>query len=670
MKPTFLSLAIFALLQIQTIPLNAQNWNIAKRYSAPAGANITNSSVALAPDGSTYIVGNFRGTIDFDTVSISRPAGATDDYGFLLKLDAALQPQWARAFPQRTYDVTADAQGNVFVAGSQLASADDSLAFVAKYAPDGALLATFKSSGTADCWAKVVCTDAAGNCYIGGERYSAGQAIFAPFTMANVSSRQCFLVKLSPDLSQVQWATYTGASSNLDNIYDIEVDDNGFVYTSGNYSQNYSFGCFCYNGSFFTEKHHAATGISVWKKIFSNGSGTSTEQLLSLDSSGQSVFVSASFKNTTTFEPGLSLTAAANDDYHIYLAKMDAAGNVQWAKKVALTGDSYPSKMVRQNAELYLNGYFFSPTLMGDTLLTQQGTDVFLVETATSDGTVQSAEGFSGAGAEYGYGLDAQDSVMVVSGNSSSSNFIIGNLTLPGNTSSIYVARKGGFLQLPPVAAFSANTTSGCAPLAVQFTSTSTGSPTTFNWQFAGGTPATSTDPNPSVAYSTPGTYTVTLSVGNAAGANTATQTNLINVNPQPTATFTTSLNGLTATFTNASANASSYFWDFGDGNTSTQQNPAHTYANCDTYTVTLTSTNMCGTATSTASVTVGNGSPSAIFTSNVNGLTAIFSNTSANAVSYLWDFGDGNTSTQQNPAHTYANCDTYTVTLTSTNIC
>src|SRR6478609_797999 len=79
-----------------------------------------------------------------------------------------------------------------------------------------------------------------------------------------------------------------------------------------------------------------------------------------------------------------------------------------------------------------------------------------------------------------------------------------------------------------PVANFTANKTSGCSPLTVQFTSTSTGSPTSYEWNL--GNSNSSTLQDPSATYVNPGTYTVSLKVTNAAGNNTKTQTAYITV--------------------------------------------------------------------------------------------------------------------------------------------
>lgn len=84
----------------------------------------------------------------------------------------------------------------------------------------------------------------------------------------------------------------------------------------------------------------------------------------------------------------------------------------------------------------------------------------------------------------------------------------------------------------PPVADFSANATTIMEGNSVQFTDLSTNEPTTWSWSFTGGTPATSTDQNPTVTYAGQGTYTVTLTVSNAAGNDTETKVDYITVVP------------------------------------------------------------------------------------------------------------------------------------------
>jgi PKD repeat protein len=159
-----------------------------------------------------------------------------------------------------------------------------------------------------------------------------------------------------------------------------------------------------------------------------------------------------------------------------------------------------------------------------------------------------------------------------------------------------------------PVANFGANPLTGTVPLTVQFTDTSTGPPTTWNWIFGDmGAGNTSTVQNPSHMYITAGTYSVNLTVTNASGSNTLIKTNYITVNPPaPVANFigtpTSGPAPLSVSFTDTSTGSpTAWNWIFGDigaGNTSTLQNPSHTYTNAGTYSVNLTVSNAGGNNT------------------------------------------------------------------------
>lgn len=86
------------------------------------------------------------------------------------------------------------------------------------------------------------------------------------------------------------------------------------------------------------------------------------------------------------------------------------------------------------------------------------------------------------------------------------------------------------FTTYPPIANFYALTRNTCPNTNIQFTDSSMYAPTTWTWNFQGGTPATSTSSNPSVMWATPGVYNVTLTAGNANGTNTKIKTSYITV--------------------------------------------------------------------------------------------------------------------------------------------
>jgi len=151
-----------------------------------------------------------------------------------------------------------------------------------------------------------------------------------------------------------------------------------------------------------------------------------------------------------------------------------------------------------------------------------------------------------------------------------------------------------------PTADFVGSPTSGTEPLTVSFSDLSTGSPTSWDWDF--GDVGSSTQQNPTYEYTTAGTYTVTLTAANACGSDVIVKTDYITVNPceAPTADFsgtpTTGCAPLTVSFTDLSiGDPTSWSWDFGDGGSSNEQNPTYEYTAQGTYTVTLMATNSCG---------------------------------------------------------------------------
>ena len=230
-----------------------------------------------------------------------------------------------------------------------------------------------------------------------------------------------------------------------------------------------------------------------------------------------------------------------------------------------------------------------------------------------------------------------------------------------------------------PVADFSTNTVSGYAPLSVQFTDLSKNA-ASRSWNFGDG--AVSTQTNPAHAYSSAGSYTVTLTVSNTNGTNPKSATiNVLQRPIFPVADFSTSVTSgyapLSVQFTDLSRYAASRSWDFnGDGIAdSSILSPVYTYTNPGTYTASLVASNANGTNSKSATVTVLRQiPPKANFSSNVTSgtvpLNVLFTDTSTNTpTSWNWNFGDGTAnSTQKNPVHTFSKAGSYSVTLTVRN--
>ncbi|MEW6220865.1 MAG: PKD domain-containing protein [Thermodesulfobacteriota bacterium] len=227
-----------------------------------------------------------------------------------------------------------------------------------------------------------------------------------------------------------------------------------------------------------------------------------------------------------------------------------------------------------------------------------------------------------------------------------------------------------------PEARFSAAPPTGAAPLAVSFTDASSHA-TAWLWDFGDG--STSAEQHPRHTYQSPGSYAVRLAVTGPGGSAQAGGASLVTaLLPAPQAGFAAvpaaGTLPLTVAFTDSSTGATSWHWDFGDGASSTERQPRHTYSAAGVYPVTLTVTNQDGSAylTQASCVTVRQPTPVASFQAQpVAGafpLAVSFTDQSANASSWLWDFGDGATSAERHPRHTYATAGAFTVTLTAAN--
>lgn len=230
-----------------------------------------------------------------------------------------------------------------------------------------------------------------------------------------------------------------------------------------------------------------------------------------------------------------------------------------------------------------------------------------------------------------------------------------------------------------PVANFTASNYVGQAPLAVRFTDTSTGNPTTWLWDFGDGT--TSTIKNPNHTYNTTGNFTVKLTVSNDFGSDSKTETALVKVGFQPYVYFTANgtINSKQVAFTTHgyAPESATYSWNFGDGTSSAEKNPTHTYSSIGTYNVTLTVKDTFGSSNYTIKNISITDTLKADFTATNNQgsspLTVKFTDmtigSGANST-YLWNFGDGTTSNERNPTHTFKNVGQYPIALTVTNPC
>ena len=225
-----------------------------------------------------------------------------------------------------------------------------------------------------------------------------------------------------------------------------------------------------------------------------------------------------------------------------------------------------------------------------------------------------------------------------------------------------------------PTSEFSISDTNVCEYDSIQLNYTgSAPANAIYSWNI-GGTIHTNQGPIDTIF--TPGVYTAKLTVNQGGCISSQTVKNIF-VNPKPLLSFSPDIyegcEPLTVNFNNYSSPANcSYYWDLGDGDTSHSVSPTHTYVDDGIYTVSLNATSPegCYDTMSIANLIRVNPNPIAKAVvnptvTNVDNPSFQFNDASQLASSWLWNFGDGNTSTSQNPYYTYAAvANTYNVWL------
>ncbi|WP_421875093.1 PKD domain-containing protein [Marinoscillum sp.] len=205
----------------------------------------------------------------------------------------------------------------------------------------------------------------------------------------------------------------------------------------------------------------------------------------------------------------------------------------------------------------------------------------------------------------------------------------------------------------------------------------------TYYWDFGDGKNAT--DVTPSQTYTSPGDYTITLTATSGNGCS-ASSSQVVTISPRPQGNFqlkndvdeviTAACSQQEVFFDNNTIDPNgdpiSYSWDFGDGSTSTLSDPSHTYSASGTYTIVLEMTTVSSCVYIQERTLTINPLVDVDFSfSNVcDGEEVSFVNnstiSSGSNISYLWDFGDGTSSSQVNPDHTYSTYGEYSVSLTA----
>lgn len=217
----------------------------------------------------------------------------------------------------------------------------------------------------------------------------------------------------------------------------------------------------------------------------------------------------------------------------------------------------------------------------------------------------------------------------------------------------------------------------GCAPQTIfPVATTKIGLPiVSYLWKFGDGTSSVAT--NPFHEYTKAGTYNISVAINTANGCtDTATFLQAVTIGDKPHAAFTPDPTDICAfksvSFTDGSTGTpDKWLWNFGDGGTSTEQNPTYQYSDTGWFNVKLFIWNNTCPDSLIVKNAVHIKPPIAAFDVKFNCTEKFrrdFIDKSIGAKSWYWSFGDGSSSTEKNPTHTYSQSGTYTVELLITN--
>lgn len=217
----------------------------------------------------------------------------------------------------------------------------------------------------------------------------------------------------------------------------------------------------------------------------------------------------------------------------------------------------------------------------------------------------------------------------------------------------------------------------GCSPFTPILANTSYGSATSFLWNFGNGITTTFEKPGAPTYVNTTRrdtSYKVKLSVSNVCGTDTITKSITVKGNDVFAKYFSDINRGcqpLDVSFFNLSSPGADIIWDFGDGTSAFADNVSHTYDSAGIYKAKIYARGACGIDSFTTTITVfGKPKPAFTYTPSCKDAPTQFTNNTTNGNSYIWYFGDADTSisTQPNPTHIYTATGSYTVKLIVAN--
>lgn len=290
--------------------------------------------------GNCYITGHYEGTATFENVTLNTYnhsyIGAYDQEVFLAKYNTDGILQWAKSYGGTNADygkaIKVDDEGNSFITGFFAQKAyfgSDSIIsdenkynlFLAKISNNGDLQWVKKSGGASNIYPRAIDIDNGGNSYISG--FYSDSAVIGSNILRSRGGDEIFIVKFN-NLGIVEWAK-TGGSIHNDQSRAIAVDDEGFVYITGEYGYLYSNAIFendtiNSNGAtdVFLVKYNS-NGEVVWANSYGNSNNYDIGKTLAIDGD-DNLIIAGEFYGGINFGTNSLVSSGGSD---IFVAKLE-----------------------------------------------------------------------------------------------------------------------------------------------------------------------------------------------------------------------------------------------------------------------------------------------------------------------------------------------------------
>lgn len=597
-----------------SVKLSSQTLNLNWAKKLGSTGNEYPTATAVDGSGNIYTIGYFEGTSDFDPGVgvynlICTGMGGYPDI-FISKLDANGNFLWAKSIGSYSLNCCSDV--------SKAITFDQS----------NNIIITGEFQGTAD--------------------FDPGASIF------NISSKgqqDIFILKLDQN-GNFMWAKSFGGINN-ESSYSIKTDISNNIIVCGYFSGVVDFdpGVGTYNLSFtgpygsFVSKLDQ-NGNFVWAKQFDGGSGNYARDI-SIDNIGNCIVLGA-FSGTVDFDPNLNINNITSGGLaDVYISKLDNNGNLIWVKSIDCTNGLAGCTAMEVNSlgELYVTGTFsntidFDPNTSIFNLTALGGVDIYILK-INSSGNFIWAKAMGGTADDMveNLALDSQNNVYTVGFFEGVADFDpnVGVFNMTPNVHDLFISKlnsNGNFVWAKQV-----NSSWGtCINI--------TNDVLIVNGIFIG-----TTDFDPGI-----GIYNMTSGGLQDIFILKLCEMTAPTVSISGSTPFCQGAYPLGDNLILTASSSSFYLWNTGAITQSISINTSGNYA------VTVTNSVGCSASSNTVSVTF---SVMPKFTYTVNGMVVNFQINSSNCGAFLWDFGNGNTSSL-NPAPivTYANSGTYGVCL------